>query len=174
MAIVWENVLMITIVYNFVTSCYFLGLPGFPTSFWIYLEFLTEVAMVVDILIRYCLLKVVIKNSLKKNGPWRQINMLKNKQDEEPLSMILTIASSVPTSIILYSSANVTLHSSIWLALIRVVKLYRLKLLNLYFDVRDIRSKKDSFIRTFEASLYIIMVTHFLACLWLFIVRVDP
>jgi hypothetical protein len=100
--------------------------------------------------------------------------MLKNKQDEEPISMIFTIASSVPTSIILYSSANFSLHSSIWLALIRVLKLYRLKLLNLYFDVRDIRSKKDSFIRTFEASLYIIMVTHFLACLWLFIVRVDP
>lgn len=130
--------------------------------------------MVVDILIRYCLLKVVIKNSQKKNGPWRQINMLKNKQDEEPLAMMFTIASSVPTSIILYSSVSATFHSSIWLALIRVVKLYRLKLLNLYFDVRDIRSKKDSFVRTFEASLYIIMVTHFLACLWLFIVRVDP
>jgi hypothetical protein len=30
-AVVWENVLMISIVYNFVTCCYFLGLPGFPS-----------------------------------------------------------------------------------------------------------------------------------------------
>ena len=79
MAVVWENVLMISIVYNFATTCFFLGLPGFPSSVWLYLEVLTEVAMVVDILIRYCVLNILIKSTFKKIGPWRQINMLKNR-----------------------------------------------------------------------------------------------
>jgi hypothetical protein len=165
---------MFSIVYNFVTTCYFLGLPGFPFSYWTYLEYLTEVAMILDILIRFCLLKYVVKNNHKKNGPWRQINMLKNKSDEKKLNVVLMVISSLPTSIIMFSAVPKEMQASIWLAVIRVLKVYRLKQLNLYFDVRDIRSKKDSFIRTFEASLYILMVTHFLACLWLFIVRVDP
>jgi hypothetical protein len=100
--------------------------------------------------------------------------MLKNKSDEKKLNVVLMVISSLPTSIIMFSAVPKEMQASIWLAVIRVLKVYRLKQLNLYFDVRDIRSKKDSFIRTFEASLYILMVTHFLACLWLFIVRVDP
>jgi hypothetical protein len=61
-----------------------------------------------------------------------------------------------------------------WVALIRGLKLYRMSQLSLYFDLRDIRSKKDSIVRTLEALLYILMGTHFLACFWLFIGRVDP
>jgi hypothetical protein len=61
-----------------------------------------------------------------------------------------------------------------WVAMIRSLKLYRSGQLQLYFDLRDIRSKKDSFIRTFEAFLYILLGTHFLACFWMFVGRVDP
>ena len=49
-----------------------------------------------------------------------------------------------------------------------------MKQLYLYFDVRDIRSRKNSFIRTLEASLYILMATHLLTCFWLFVGRVEP
>lgn len=51
--IIWENVLIFTITYNIVTSTYFLGLPGFPSEAWTYLEFLTEIAMIIDIFISY-------------------------------------------------------------------------------------------------------------------------
>ena len=48
----WENLLLVTIVYNFVSCCYFLGLPGFPEGPWAYLEFISEVVMLVDLTIR--------------------------------------------------------------------------------------------------------------------------
>jgi hypothetical protein len=103
--------------------------------------------MIMDILIRFCILKVLYRGINKKN-PWRQLNLLRNKSDEMPIQIVLMIVSSLPTSIIMYSSIHVEHRELIWPALIRILKLYRLNQLNLYFDVRDIRSKKDSFIRT--------------------------
>jgi hypothetical protein len=100
--------------------------------------------------------------------------MLNNKADKKPLKMALMLVSSLPTSIILYSSLPYNLESLIWVALIRGLKLYRSSHLHQYFDLRDIRTKSNSSIRTFEALLYILMATHFLACFWLFVGRVDP
>ncbi len=55
----WENILMIMIVYNFVTFCYFFAVPDFPSSVWLYFEFLSEILMIVDLLIRFLVLKIV-------------------------------------------------------------------------------------------------------------------
>jgi hypothetical protein len=64
--------------------------------------------------------------------------------------------------------------NSIGLAVVRGLKLFRLKQLNLYFDLRDMRARKNTSIRTVQASIYILLATHFLGCFWLFIGRVDP
>lgn len=40
--------------------------------------------------------------------------------------------------------------------------------------MRDIRTKRNSSLRTFQSILYILLITHFLGCFWLFIGRVDP
>jgi hypothetical protein len=53
MVVVWETWLFMCITYNFFTACYFFGMPGFPTDAWIYLEFLSEISMIVDLFIRY-------------------------------------------------------------------------------------------------------------------------
>ena len=55
----------------------------------------------------------------------------------------------------------------------RCIKLYRIKQMMLYFDLSDVRRRKESYIRTGQALLLILMVTHFLSCLWLFLPRVD-
>jgi hypothetical protein len=172
-SIIWENMLMVILIYNFIAFCYFFAMPVFPFSVWLYLEFLTEILMVLDVIIRFVVLRAIFSNDHKK-GPFRHLNMLRNKSDEKKFKMSIMILSSLPTSIILYSSLPSRLHPEMWVALIRGLKLYRMSQLSLYFDLRDIRSKKDSIVRTLEALLYILMGTHFLACFWLFIGRVDP
>jgi hypothetical protein len=77
-------------------------------------------------------------------------------------------------SIILYAALPQAELSALWVALVRGVKLYRIKQLMLYFDLSDVRRRKESYIRTLQALLLILMVTHFLSCLWLFLPRVDP
>jgi hypothetical protein len=106
--IIWENLLMIILMYNFVTFCYFFAVPGFPFSVWLYLEFLTEILLVLDILIRFVILRLVFNNDHKK-GPFRNLNMVRNKADERPLKMGLMIISSLPTSIILYKAVPLSL-----------------------------------------------------------------
>ena len=163
---------MIILVYNFVTFCYFFALPGFPFSVWLYLEYLSEIFMVLDVVVRFVILRAVFKNDCKK-GPFRHLNMIRNKADEKPLKMTIMILASLPSSIILYASLPSHFRPAMWVAIIRGLKLYRMNQLQLYFDLRDIRSKKDSFIRTIEALLYILLATHFLACFWLFIGRIG-
>lgn len=165
--ILWENVLHASIIYNCVTFCYFLGLPGFPSDAWLYLEFIVEILMIIDIFIRYVLRRFLVNQR-------KTLNLLHSKHDDLPFQMTMFILSSFPTSIIIYPSIEDEVQYKIWLALIRGIKLYRIKQLNLYYELRDIRAKKDSFIRTFQATLYILLVTHLLSCFWLFIARVDP
>jgi hypothetical protein len=72
--ILWENVLLVSIVYNCMTICFFLGLPGFPTDAWLYLEFLTEIFMVIDIFIRYVLRRYLVNQR-------KTLNLLHRKSD---------------------------------------------------------------------------------------------
>ena len=97
--ILWENWLIICIIYNFVTFSLFLGLPGFPSQVWTYLEFLSEVTLMIDVFIRY-VLRRFLKNQKKT------LNLLHEKTDDQPFNVTLYMASSLPTSIILYSSLN--------------------------------------------------------------------
>ena len=36
-------------LYNFVTVFFFIGVPGFPMSSWIYIEFVVEVLLIIDL-----------------------------------------------------------------------------------------------------------------------------
>lgn len=59
--ILWENILLVSIIYNIITICYFIGLPGFPEGLWLYLEFIVEIVMIIDLLIRYGLRQFLSK-----------------------------------------------------------------------------------------------------------------
>jgi hypothetical protein len=124
-SIIWENMLMMILIYNFVTFCYFFSMPSFPFSVWLYLEFLTEILMVLDVIIRFIVLRAIFSNDHKK-GPFRHLNMLRNKADEKKVKMSLMILSSLPTSIVLYSALPSRLHPEMWVALVRGLKLYRM------------------------------------------------
>jgi hypothetical protein len=104
---------------------YFFAMPSFPFSVWLYLEFLTEILMVLDVIIRFIVLRAIFSNDHKK-GPFRHLNMLRNKADEKIVKMSLMIISSLPTSIILYSALPSRLHQEMWVALVRGLKLYRM------------------------------------------------
>lgn len=123
-SLIWENLLMLILVYNYVTLWYFIAVPGFPFSVWLYLEFITEILMVLDIFIRFIILRLVFNNDHKK-GPFSNLNMVRNKADEKPHKMVLMIISSLPTSIILYTSLPTKYNSNVWVALVRALKLYR-------------------------------------------------
>ena len=93
-----ENVILLCITYNFFTCCYFLGITGFPLGIWTYIEFIVEVMMIVDILIRL-VQKYISRRSLNK------VTMFVDINDElKATQLIVYFISSVPTSIIIYSS----------------------------------------------------------------------
>jgi hypothetical protein len=168
MMIVWENWLFLCIIYNFFTFSYYFGIPGFPAGAWIYLEFLSEVSLIADIFIRYTIRRILLEETRGN------FDLLHSKNDNRPLNVILYILSSLPISFVLYSILPAAKLNSLWVAIARGIKLYRLKQLTLYFDLTDVRRRKESYIRTGQALLYIVMATHFLSCLWLFLPRVDP
>ena len=96
--IFWENILFISIIYNYVTFCYFLGLPGFPENIWIYIEFIVEIIMIIDLLMRLLLRKMI------KIGNKKRFNLLHEKNDDSLLSKVFFIISSIPTSIIFFAA----------------------------------------------------------------------
>lgn len=114
----WENLLLVTITYNFLTCCFFLGLPGFPSGPWTYLEFLTEIVMLVDFMIRFGLRRMLPSQK-------RTLLLLHDKADDRPTSLLGFLLSSLPSSIVLF--ATVVDRSAIWLAIVRILKLYRTK-----------------------------------------------
>lgn len=66
--ILWENVLLVSIIYNCVTFCYYLGLPGFPSDGgWLYLEFIVEIIMLIDLFIRYILRRHLVNQKKTLN-----------------------------------------------------------------------------------------------------------
>jgi hypothetical protein len=90
--------LFVSIIYNYVTFCYFLGLPGFPENIWIYIEFIVEIIMIIDLLIRLILRKMI------KIGNRKKFNLLHEKNDDSLLSKVFFIISSIPTSIIFFAT----------------------------------------------------------------------
>lgn len=59
---VWENILLICIIYNFVTVSFFMGLPGFPTGAWLYFEFISEIFLVLDLFFRFVVRRYLLDN----------------------------------------------------------------------------------------------------------------
>jgi hypothetical protein len=92
----WENVLFIVITYNFITFCFFVGIPGFPSQWWIYLEFLGETIMIVDNFIRIVLRRLLL-------GHRRTLNLLHQSSDDKLVNSLLFIVSSMPSSLLSFA-----------------------------------------------------------------------
>jgi hypothetical protein len=143
-----------------------LGLPGFPESVWLYLEILIEIILIIDIGMR-----LIFICFFKKE--WATLFLL--HEDEDSLwRRFRYFVTAIPTSIILYVSLPNSTLGYLGIAFIRSVKLLRINYLNHYFDVRDLRTKRNSFLRTVQSVIYILLITHSLGCFWLFIGRIDP
>lgn len=112
--VIWEHSLFAMIVYNYITVAYFFGQPGFPSGAWLYIEYLTEMMAVVDLFIRYCLIR-------------EKHVLLHTKFDNTCLGKCLILLSSLPTSIVLNRVLSPNIKSELWVAIVRWHKLYRMK-----------------------------------------------
>jgi hypothetical protein len=121
MMIIWENWLFLCIIYNFFTFSFFFGIPGFPSDVWIYFEFLSEVSLIADIFLRYIVRRILLEDTRGN------FDLLHSKYDSRPLNICLYILSSLPISIVVYSILPADKLNSLWVAIARGVKLYRLK-----------------------------------------------
>ena len=166
LSIIWSNVLLVATLYNCITTTFFLGIKGFPESVWLYLEFLQEIALIIDIGMR-----LVFIHFFKKQ--WNTLYLLHEDKDSLWRRFRYGIT-AIPSSIIIYKVVPKEMIGSLGIAFIRAIKLLRLNYLNHYFDVRDLTTKRNSFLRAVQAIVYILMITHSLGCFWLFIGRVDP
>ena len=159
--------LFLSNIYNIITFCCFIGFAGFPMSAWLCAEFIMEVLLMVDFILRLLFLKCFREQ-------WDQMMFIRNVDDKKLKSKIRLFVSSIPTSIIIYGVVPHTHLSNVWLALFRALKLVRIHQLKQYFDIRDLRNRRSSYLRTLQAALYILLVSHALGCFWLFVGRVDP
>lgn len=133
---VWQNILFVCNIYNFITVTYFIGIPGFPYSIWTYLEFITEILMITEFVFNIIMNQLVTKHL-------KHLNFFRESNRETWKARILSLVSAVPYSIIMYASLPYSRHLELWVALVRGLKLLRLHQLNHYFDVKDIRSKNN-------------------------------
>lgn len=166
LSIIWSNVLLLVIIYDSVTTFYFLGMPGFPESVWLYLEFLSEIILIIDIGVRLIFIWFFKKE-------WDSLILLHEDGDWWWRKFRYGVT-ALPTSIVIYVTVPNQNIGGLGIAFIRSIKLLRINYLNHYFDVRDLRTKRNSFLRTVQAIIYILLITHLLGCFWLFIGRVDP
>ena len=166
LSIIWSNVLLIATLYNCITTTFFLGISGFPESVWLYLEFLQEISLIIDIGMRLIFIQFFPKQ-------WNTLYLLHEDKTSHWRRFRYGIT-AVPSSILIYELVPKEMIGSLGIAFVRAIKLLRLNYLNHYFDVRDLTTKRNSILRSVQAIVYILLITHTLGCFWLFIGRVDP
>lgn len=138
---IWSNILLIANVYNFVTFCFFIAFPAFPFSAWLVIEVLIELLLIWDTINR-----LIFQKCFK--DVWERMLLLKNRNERGTIHRILYVISAIPTSIIIYVAVPHHYHSQVWIAVIRILKLLRISQIKQYFDVRDLRTKRNSYLRS--------------------------
>lgn len=101
--------------------------------------------------------------------------LLHDKNEGSKCKVMGLVGSSVPTSVILTLSAKPHIQE-LGIAFVRVLKLCRLHQVDNYFEKRDRSNRKQSlpYVRTVQATLYILMATHIIGCIWLLVGRIEP
>lgn len=120
--------------YNFVTVFFFLGIEGFPESLWLLLEIVTELLIAVDFVLR-----LVIR--LKCPTIWNEMWLLHDKGSRSKFHLLIRLIGSVPQSLILCliygSKDNLQALVAIEFAILRCLKLLRLRQISQYFEKVD-------------------------------------
>ena len=130
----WSKVILLIHTYNFVTVFIFLGIAGFPEGFWLLLEIVSELLILVDFILR-----LVIRLSCPTI--WDEMWLLHDKGSRSKFHLFLRLIGSIPQSLILCliygSKDDLAALTALQFALLRCLKLLRLRQISQYFEKVD-------------------------------------
>jgi hypothetical protein len=125
-----------------------MGIAGFPSGAWLAIEVMTEIAIFSDIFLRLLIRR-------KFPNIWENMWVLHDKGDNNGFQLILCCLGSIPTSMICYSIADHAHLHSFGFAMIRAIKLLRMRQIGQYFDSTDIHDKQkiSSYLKSLQVFL---------------------
>jgi hypothetical protein len=91
--------MLLTFTYNYFTTFWFIGFPGFPDKDWFYWEVLAEIIYLIDFLVRFIFPRAC-KNS------WEIMYLLHDRDKDVTFKLIKRGISSLPTSLILAAAMH--------------------------------------------------------------------
>lgn len=158
----WSILIMICNLYNYFTVPYFLGIPSFPSGFWLGLEMMFEFIMILDFIGR-CL----YKDLLNTKYMW-----LLEEEDCVQIKVFMAI-SSIPYSFI-SAIINIELDSLV-ISLLRCGKLLRYFQITTFFNNLEVIRKEGSIyvIELLKLMLLLFACVHYLSCIWLLVARLE-
>jgi len=101
--------------------------------------------------------------------------VLHDKSPNSRFRMACRFIGSMPTSIICRLIVKPPYLHSFGFAVIRSVKLFRMRQISQYFDSRDIHDKQKitSYLKTLQVAVYFFLATHLIGCSWLIVGRLE-
>jgi len=118
--------------YNFFTIFYMLGVPGFPSGYWLAAEVTVEFFLLTDFFARLL---------LRKQFPhiWSHMWLLHDQSHKSILYLLLRLLASLPTSFVLkLALKDSSTLTSFGIACVRCLKVFRLRQISRYFDTREV------------------------------------
>ena len=158
----WAILIFWCNIYNLFTVGYFMGIKGFPGSFWLAFEICIEIIMLCDMLGR-----LVLRNSSEWSSMW----MLHEPSTFR--SWLRIILSSFPYSF--FSFLLIEDLEMWWVAFLRAFKLLRLPQFSTFFKNQEIvrRSEGFSSIQILKLFLLLAGITHYSAMFWVGLARIE-
>jgi hypothetical protein len=146
-----------------------MGVKGFPTETWLFLEISVEFLIFFDYFF-----KIILR--LVSRATWDSLWILHEQKALQIYNIILNILGVFPFSFVIVVVFLEPERGSILIALLRVLKLIRLKQIFAYFENFSIihRRKSSSFLKMYIVVFYFILATHMIGCIWLLVARIDP
>lgn len=161
-------------IYNFFTCFFFMGIAGYPEGIWFVMEISFEVVMVFELCMQFLL-------RTRCKWLWNEMYMLHSSNLNDGITkweFAKFVIVAVPMSLILsVSLANdqPMLHG-FGIASLRLLKLLRFGEVQRYFDLYDLKSRKNSSFslnRLLFIIFYFQVFCHFWTCVWLITGRMD-
>lgn len=156
-AIFWSKLLLLVFVYNFFTSFWMIGFPGFPEAFWFNLEVTCEIISVLDLVIR-------ITFPLLLPSAWQVMFLLHDRNDDRIFLTTMRGLASIPSSMIfegVFRNQPAKLKS-FWIAIVRLHKIFRFRMFSEYFDTDTKDHAKTRILHLLSIIFSFFMGLHFL------------
>jgi len=116
----WAKLILFMHIYAFFTVFFFLGIAGFPQGVWLTIEVITEIILFTDFFVRILIRKYYPKI-------WQTMWVLHDKGQKNKAYLVVRLAASIPTSILVKSLVHQAYLHHIGFAVLRSLKLLRMR-----------------------------------------------